>query len=113
MKVLEFIAKEGGASTLPGAPYLSRYPENDYNVSIRFIICHHVFDSYFSACNALDNIIRMRHHHMELDKYWVPQSGYFRLDTTVALGMGIIDRKLLFYHDISEKIKDKTISMIY
>ena len=34
-----------------------------------YIICHHVFDSYFSACNALDNIIRMRHHHMELDKY--------------------------------------------
>ena len=31
------------------------------------------------------------------------QSGYFRLVTTVALGMGIIDDKLLFFYYISEE----------
>ena len=46
-----------------------------------------------------------------LEKYWATQSVYFRLSTTVELGMGITDGKLLFCHGISEKIKDKTISM--
>ena len=32
---------------------------------------------------------------LELDKYVVTHSGYFRLATTVALGMGITDGKLL------------------
>ena len=32
------------------------------------------------------------------EKYWVTQSGYFRLETTVALGMGITDGKFLLCH---------------
>ena len=38
------------------------------------------------------------------------QGGYFILATTVALGMGIADGKLLFYHGISEESVDKTFS---
>ena len=45
-----------------------------------------------------------------LDKYWVAKSGYFRLATTVELGMGIIDGKLLFCNGISEGRVDKKIS---
>ena len=37
-----------------------------------------------------------------LDKYWVTQSVYFRLSTTVALGMGITDGKLLYCHGVAE-----------
>ena len=33
-KVLGFIAVEGDGSTEPVVPYLSRYPENYYNLSI-------------------------------------------------------------------------------
>ena len=33
-KVLVFISMEGTSSTDPNQPYLSRYPENDYNISI-------------------------------------------------------------------------------
>ena len=46
-----------------------------------------------------------------LDKYWVTQSGYFILATTVALGMGITDAKLLFCHGISDQSRDRKISM--
>ena len=53
----------------------------------------------------------MRKSDLELDKYWVTQSGYFRLATTVVLGMGITDGKLLFFHGISEKSVDNKISM--
>ena len=46
-----------------------------------------------------------------LDKYWVTHSGYFRLATIVALGMGITYGKLLLCHGISEESGDKNISM--
>ena len=39
------------------------------------------------------------------------QSGYYRLVTTVELGMGVKYGKLLSYHGISEKIRDKNISI--
>ena len=34
-------------------------------------------------------------YNLELDKYWVTHSGYFRLATAVALGMGINNGKIL------------------
>ena len=49
---------------------------------------------------------------LALDKYWVTQSGYFRLATTVALGMGITDGKLLYCHCVSEGNMDREISML-
>ena len=51
----------------------------------------------------------MRKSDLALDKYWVTQSGYFRLAITVALGVGITDGKLLFCHGISEQIMDNKI----
>ena len=52
----------------------------------------------------------MRQSNQTLDKYWITQSGYFRLATTVALGMGIIDDNILFCHGISQDSENKTIS---
>ena len=54
----------------------------------------------------------MRQSDPGLDKYWVTQSGYFRLATTVALVMGITDGKLLYCHDVSEGKLDKKISTL-
>ena len=47
---------------------------------------------------------------MVLDKYWVTQSGYFRLATEVALGMGITYGKLLYCHGVEVGNVDKKIS---
>ena len=52
----------------------------------------------------------MRQFDLALDKYWVTQSSYFRIKTTVALDMVIIDGKLLLYHGISEGSVDNQIS---
>ena len=41
------------------------------------------------------------------------QSGYFRLATTVALGIGIADGELIFCHGVSQKSENKTISTKY
>ena len=55
----------------------------------------------------------MQKYYIVLYKYWVTQSGYFRISTTVTLGMGIRDGKLPFYHGISEVSVDNKISTIY
>ena len=52
----------------------------------------------------------MRKSDTALHKYWVTKSGYFRLATTVELGMGIKYEKLLFYNGISVGRADKKIS---
>ena len=44
----------------------------------------------------------MCQYEQSLEKYWLTQSGYFRLANAVALGMGITDGKLLLCHGISE-----------
>ena len=38
----------------------------------------------------------MRQSDLLIDKYWVTQSGYFRLAIKVTLGMSIADGKLLY-----------------
>ena len=42
-----------------------------------------------------------------VEKYWVTQSGYFRLSTAVELDMGITYGKVLFCHGVSERNVDK------
>ena len=54
----------------------------------------------------------MRQSDLSLEKYWVTQSGYFRLATTVALGMGITDGKLLYCHGVAEGNVGRKISTL-
>ena len=48
-RVLGFIAIEGAGSTEPVVTYLSRYPENYYNVSIQPVLLTHMNGRYFIA----------------------------------------------------------------
>ena len=54
----------------------------------------------------------MQQSDIALEKYWVTQSGYFRLATTVAFGMGITDGKLLYCHGVAEGNVDKKFSTL-
>ena len=49
----------------------------------------------------------MQQYYLDLDKYWVKQSGYFRLATAVKFGMVITDGKLLYYHGVAEGNVDR------
>ena len=51
----------------------------------------------------------MRKYEPALEKYWVTQSGCFTLATTVALGIGVTDKKLPFCHGIQEERRGKQI----
>ena len=68
-KVLGFIATEGSGSTEPGDPYLSRFPEIYYNVSVCPFVHPHLLCRYFNVCNAIDNHNRMRQSDLLLEKY--------------------------------------------
>ena len=54
-----------------------------------------------NTCNTIENHNTIHQYDLALEKYWVTQSSYFRLKTTVALGMGNIYGKLLLCHGIS------------
>ena len=108
-KVLEFIANEGDGSTEPGDLYLSCFPDIYYNVSVCPVVCPHLLDRYFNAFNAIDKHNMINQSDIALDKYCVTKSGYFRLATTVVLGMGVTDGKLLYCHSVAEGNLDKKI----
>ena len=88
-KVLGFISTEGDGSTEPGDTYLSRFPDIYSNVSVHPVVRPQFLVRYSNACNKIYNQDSMRHSDLALEKYWVTQSNYFRLATTLSLGMGI------------------------
>ena len=107
--VLGSISTEGGGITEPGDPYLSSFPDIYSYISVCLVVCPHFLGRYFNACSTIDNHNRMWYYDLALDKYWVTQNGYFRLTTTVALGMGVIDRNLQYYDSVAEVNVDKKI----
>ena len=109
-KILGFIDTEGYGITEPGVPYLSSYPRSYSYLYIFLVIRTRVIVKYFSACNEIETDNRMCQSDLVLYKYWMTQSGYFVLLTTVALVIGITYGKLLFCNIISEQSKDKKIS---
>ena len=54
----------------------------------------------------------MRQYDLAIDKYWVTKSGYFRLATTVELGIDITYGKLLCCYGVAEGNVDKKISTL-
>ena len=78
-------------------------------MTIHSLIFPRLLGRYFNACNAIENHNRMRQSDIAQEKYWVTQSGFFRLVTTVALGVGITYGKLLFCHDVAEGDVEKKI----
>ena len=51
----------------------------------------------------------MQQSDIALEKYWVTQSGYFSLATTVALGLCVTDGKILYCHGNVEGNVDRKI----
>ena len=72
------------------------------NVSVCPVVCLHLLGMYLNACNEIDNQNRLCKSDLALEKYWVTHRGYFRLETTVALGMVIKYGKLLYCNGVAE-----------
>ena len=81
-----------------------------YLVSLTFILMFlfapifhpKLLGRHFNAYNTIDNQNIIRESDLALCKYWVKQSVYFRLATTVELGVVIIDVKIQYCHGVVE-----------
>ena len=59
-KFIRIIATEGDGSAEPGDPYLSRFPDNNTNISIHPVVFTHFIGRYLNACNEIENNNRMQ-----------------------------------------------------
>ena len=64
-----------------------------------------------SAFTKQYNHSNMRKYDLVLEEYWVTHSGNFRLMNNKALFVGITYVNILFYHGISDQIRDNTFSI--
>ena len=80
-KVLSFIVTENSGSTKTGIPYLSEYPDQFTNVSIRPVARPVVMSKINSAVNEVDSHNKSRQSDLALEQWWVTQLvgyGYVR-----------------------------------
>ena len=109
-RVLFIFSDEGYIRTDTGDICLYCFYDNYSSFSDFLVVYPCIVYSGLNSCNAIYQHNNMCKYDLALEKYWVTQSGYFRLATTVALDMGITYGKLLFCHSISQDSEDKTIS---
>ena len=73
-KVLSFIVTDNAGSTKTGIPYLSKYPDQFTNVSIR-PVARPVVMSKKIALNEVDSHNKSRQSDVALEKWWVTVLG--------------------------------------
>ena len=110
-KVLSFIVTDNTGSTKTVIPYLSKYPDQFTNVSIRPVARPVVMSNLFSAVNEVDSHKKSRQYDLALEKWLVTQCGWLRLCTTVAMGMTITNCWKLFRYGVKREHYDKQIGI--
>ena len=108
-KVISFIVTNNAGSTRTGIPYLSKYPDQFTNVSIRPVARSLVMSKVFSAVNEVDSHNKSRQSDLALKKWWVTQCGWLRLCTTVAMVTTITNCWKLFRYGVKRDRYDKLI----
>ena len=105
-----FIVTDNAGSTKTGIPYLSKYPDQFTNVSIR-PVARPIVISKKSAVNEVDSHNKSRQSDLALEKWWVTQCVWLRLCTTVAMGMTITNCWKLFRYGVKREHYDKLIGI--
>ena len=107
-KVLLFIATKNAGSTQPGDPYIARYNDKLRNVRQREVERPAIISEYFKHSMAVDAHNQARQGILKLEKRWVVQSCWMRLNTTL-LGMIVTDAWKAYRCGTSDK---KTIGVV-
>ena len=100
----------GSAKT--GITYLSKYPDQFTNVSIRPVARPLVMSKTFSAVNEVESHNKSRQSDLALKKWWVTQCGWLRLCKTFSMGMTITNCWKLFRYGVKRDHYDKLIVII-
>ena len=72
-KILSFIVTDNTGITHAGLAYLSRYPDQFYNVSILAVVRPLVRYAFFGSVNEVDSRNISTQSDMLLEKFWVTQ----------------------------------------
>jgi hypothetical protein len=105
-KVLVFLGTKKSGSTIPGEPYVARFPDANGNVAQRNVPRPDVISKYFNRSNVIDTHNQARQYELALEKRWIVESGYFRIATTI-LGMTVIDCWRAYKHAMDKEITVK------
>ena len=87
--VLGFTDDKGGVIVDTGYHYLYQLFCNYFNVSIHPAINPNILGRCFNSCNVIYQHNNMCQYVLTLDKYWVTQSGYYRLVIKLEFVMSI------------------------
>ena len=90
----------GGGGTTLGIPYLLKYPDQFYYVSIIHVARPLFMSKFFGSVNEVDSHKKSRQSDIALEKFWVTQCGWLRLCTTVSMGVTITNCWKLFLYGV-------------
>jgi hypothetical protein len=108
-KVLVFLGTKNAGSTKPGEPYIARFPDANGNVAQRSVPRPDIISKYFKDSNVIDSHNQARQGELKLEKRWVTQDCWFRINTTL-IAMTVTDCWRAFKHALTEK-KHKELSI--
>ena len=110
-KVLYFMVIDNEVSTQTGPPYLSKHPDQFYNVYIHFVDCSLVVYKFFGSVNEVYSHNKSRQSDLVLDKFWVTHGGCLWLCTIVAMEIAITNLWKLFHYGIKRDDYEKLIGI--
>ena len=99
-KVLSIIVTDNTRSPQAGLLYLSKYPNQFTNISIRPVARPLVMYKLFGAVNEVDSHKKLRQSDLALEKFCVTQHGWMRLCTKVDMGMTITNLWKMFCYGV-------------
>jgi hypothetical protein len=109
-KVLVFLGTKSSGSTKPGEPYIARFPDANGNVAQRSVPRPDIISKYFNDSNVIDSHNQSRQFELALEKRWVTQDCFFRVDTTV-IGMVVTDSWRAYKHALPTPAKKKELTI--
>ena len=68
-KFLSVVATGGAGRTTLGIPYLSKYPDQFYNVSIRPVACPLLISKCFGSVNEVESDNKYRQSYLALESF--------------------------------------------
>ena len=110
-KCLSFVTTKKAGTTIPGEPYYAKFNDIHANILHRPVVRPSVLSTYFHRSNKVDTHNHSRQNTLKLEKWWVTQSGYFRIATTF-LGITVTDAWKCFCHGVKRSHEDKDIGII-
>ena len=79
-----FLGTWDSGSTMPGEPYIAKWPDEFGNLKRRSVLRPDCISKYFMKSNVIDVGNQLRQNELALEQHWQTMDPWFRIDTTVV-----------------------------